>query len=232
MDYSRRRAITVVVGAVFCALCGLLCMHMVGASSNTVNASCLSEEELERLCSTTATAETSTSTTSSTTSITTTTSTTSTTVTTTAITTTSEAVTETEEYKINRDAEDYVWYYTDTDVAMLASTISNEIGGSDNYAQLTAVGWCVCNRVDSARWVEDTIGATVSRPGQFDYHGGFVYEGKCYDIASTVLQDWNDEKNYPGYVGPSRSIAPDYLNFWGDGVNNHFSNDYNEIIPQ
>ena len=231
MDYSRRRTITVVVGAVFCALCGLLCMHMIGATTNTVSASCLSEEELAQLSSTT-TEVSSTTSTASTSTTTTTTSTSSTTSTTTVVTTTSEATTETEGYEINRDAEDYVWYYTDTDVAMLASTISNEIGGSDNYAQLTAVGWCACNRVDSTRWVENTIGATVARPNQFAYDGGYIYEGKCYDIAATVLQDWNDEKNYPGYVGPSRSIAPDYLNFWGDGVNNHFSNDYNEIIPQ
>ena len=231
MDYSRRRTITVVVGAVFCALCGLLCMHMIGATTNTVSASCLSEEELVQLSSTT-TEVSSTASATSTSTTTTTTSTSSTTSTTTVVTTTSEVTTETEGYEINRDAEDYVWYYTDTDVAMLASTISNEIGGSDNYAQLTAVGWCACNRVDSARWVENTIGATVSRPSQFAYDGGYIYEGKCYDIAATVLQDWNDEKNYPGYVGPSRSIAPDYLNFWGDGVNNHFSNDYNEIIPQ
>ena len=233
MEHSRRRTAITVVGAIFCALCGLFCMHMLGTSPHMVNAMSISEEELAELNSATTTSSTST-TTSSTTSTTTTTSMTTAPETTTTVTTT-EAIAEKEspeEYEINRDAEDYVWYYTDTEVAMLASTISNEIGGSSNYAQLTAVGWCVCNRVDSTRWVENTIATTLTRSGQFAYHGGFIYEGKCYDIAATVLQDWNDEKNYPGYVAPSRSIASDYLNFWGDGVNNHFSNDYNEIIPQ
>ncbi len=167
---------------------------------------------------------------------TTTSTTTSTSATTTAATTTAVESTEPipePEFVIDRESPDYVWYYSADDICCLASCIDNEIGGSLDINQLTAVAWCVCNRIDSARWVEDTVYATISRANQFAYYGGRIDSGKCYDVAAMVLQDWNDEKNCPGYVGPSRSIPSDYLNFCavGDGFNNQFSNDYNTIIP-
>ena len=233
---KKHRTALNVFGVIFCAICSTLVLCLT-KSQNEPSAFASVEKyeafemslaenrkEIGVELGTTTTAATTTTTTSSTTSSTTTATTTATT-TTTAVETT--AVME----DVETEPVDYVWYYSDYEVPMLASLISNEIGGSDNYAQLTAVAWCVCNRIESTRWEETTVSATIQRPNQFAYYGGAIYEGKCYDIAATVLQEWNDEMNYPDYVGPSRSIPKDYLSFWGDGTYNHFSNDYNEIIP-
>ncbi len=229
-----RRLILGVIGALSCAFCGILTLHAIGELDWGVNgyatanaaAIMLGDEAIKSLDAIGTTSTTATTSTTSTTTTTTTTTTSAVTTTTSATTTTAITTTTTEPVLVEE-----VRYYTDYEVAMLASAVCNEIGGSDNYAQLTAVAWCVCNRVDSTKWVESTIGATLQRSGQFAYYGGAVYEGKCYDVAATVLAEWNKEKNNPDYISPERTLPRDYLSFWGDGTYNHFSNDVNEIIP-
>ena len=112
----------------------------------------------------------------------------------------------------------------------LAKTVWGEARGCSTIEK-AAVVWCVLNRVDSElAYMPDDIISVIT---QVDGHGYFHFRGynpdfpvtdEIYDIVVDVLARWELEKTGVENVG--RVLPKEYLYFHGDGLNNHFRDEY------
>lgn len=108
---------------------------------------------------------------------------------------------------------------------MIGRTIWGEAGGIQSEAERAAVAWCVLNRVDA--WGL-TVEQVITQPGQFHGYRDAANWGECppehLELAEDVLYRWASERYDVDYTG--RVLPPEYLFFWGDGVHNYFSTEY------
>ena len=117
---------------------------------------------------------------------------------------------------------EYEMYFTDADIIAVAKMLWGEARGCTRDNQAMAV-WCVLNRVDDSRF-PDTIQGVLSQPSQFHgYSPNFPVTDELYAVALDVLTRWNAEKNG---VAVERELPNTYLWFTGDGVQNHFREEY------
>lgn len=116
------------------------------------------------------------------------------------------------------------WEPDEAEVAYIAKTIFGEAGVVSSKARRAAVGWCILNRVDSPIF-PNTVEAVVTAPSQF--HG---YSEDCeppesyYELARDILTRYHREQQ--GETDAGRTLPQDYLYFWGDGKENHFTKDW------
>lgn len=112
--------------------------------------------------------------------------------------------------------------WTDKDVSMLAKMLWGEARGVPSDTEKAACVWCVLNRVDQGM---GTIAKVVTAPYQFvGYHENNPEDPELTALCEDVLTRWDKEKNGETDVG--RVLPSDYLWFTGDGMRNHFRNDY------
>lgn len=105
----------------------------------------------------------------------------------------------------------------------LARTMWGECRGCSTTEQ-AAVAWCVLNRVDDSRFPGDVV-AVCDQKNQFDgYSPDYPVESDLLALAEDVLDRWEREKAGESSVG--RVLPADYLYFEGDGVHNHFRQEY------
>lgn len=105
----------------------------------------------------------------------------------------------------------------------LARTMWGECRGCSTTEQ-AAVAWCVLNRVDDPRFPGDVV-AVCDQKNQFDgYSPDYPVESDLLALAEDVLNRWEREKAGESNVG--RVLPADYLYFEGDGVHNHFRQEY------
>lgn len=116
--------------------------------------------------------------------------------------------------------EEYVTYYTQADVEMLARLIWAEAGGIGSDTERACVAWTVLNRLDSPDFAGETIAEVVTAPGQFYYLDWAPLEEEFLTLAGDVLKRWNDEKN--GLDDTGRVLPAGYFWFAGDGRHNYF----------
>ena len=117
---------------------------------------------------------------------------------------------------------EYEMYFTEDDVIAVAKMLWGEARGCTRGNQAMAV-WCVLNRVDDGRF-PDTIQGVLSQPSQFHgYSPNFPVTDELYAVALDVLTRWNAEKNG---MTVERELPNTYLWFTGDGVQNHFREEY------
>ena len=122
------------------------------------------------------------------------------------------------------------------DVCLLAQTLWGESRGMNDYEN-SLVAWCICNRVDSAKF-PDTVEAVIKQSGQFHgYNASNPIDERLYKIARDVLVRWHMEKELIGDVG--RTLPEEYLYFYGKDLHNKFRitnsgqglYDFTDILP-
>lgn len=113
-------------------------------------------------------------------------------------------------------------YFTEDDVIACAKMLWGEARGCSEDNQTKCV-WVVCNRVDDERF-PDSIMEVLEQPSQFfGYSESFPVTDELYDIAFSVLLRWSYEKQG---IPVRRELPSSYLWFTGDGVTNHFREEY------
>ena len=116
----------------------------------------------------------------------------------------------------------YEMYFSEDDVVAMAKMLWGEARGCALDNQQKAV-WCVLNRVDDSRF-PDTIQGVLSQPSQFHgYSPDFPVWDELKEVALDVLTRWSLEKQG---VAVERELPNTYLWFTGDGVQNHFREEY------
>lgn len=117
---------------------------------------------------------------------------------------------------------EYEMYFSEDDVVAVAKMLWGEARGCDLENQIGCV-WIVCNRVNDPRF-PDTIQGVVAQPSQFyGYSPDFPVTDELYAVALDVLTRWSLEKQG---VTVERELPSTYLWFTGDGVQNHFREEY------
>ena len=117
---------------------------------------------------------------------------------------------------------EYEMYFTEDDVVAVAKMLWGEATGCALDNQQKAV-WCVLNRVDDERF-PDTILGVLSQPSQFHgYSPDFPVWDELKEVALDVLTRWSLEKQG---VTVERELPSEYVFFTGDGVQNHFREEY------
>lgn len=118
----------------------------------------------------------------------------------------------------------YLNPWSEAEVIAAAKTVYGEsmITGSDK--EMAAVMWCILNRVDSPIY-PDSIMEVITAPRQFHgYHEDNPVDEHIESLVRDVLNRWQAEKQGANHVG--RVLPAEYLFFWGDGWNNHFTTEY------
>ena len=117
---------------------------------------------------------------------------------------------------------EYEMYFTEDDVIAVAKMLWGEARGCELDNQQKAV-WCVLNRVDDPRF-PNTIQGVLSQPSQFHgYSPDFPVWDELKEVALDVLTRWSLEKQG---VTVERELPPEYVFFTGDGIQNHFREEY------
>lgn len=125
------------------------------------------------------------------------------------------------------NGNEYVSYYTYSDVEMLAKVAYSESRGVNSPLEISCIMWTILNRLDEGSY-GDTIEEVITQPNQFAYDPNNPMETDhgidLFAIASDVLRIWNDEKN--GIETLGRTLPSDYLWYGGDGEHNYFRNSF------
>lgn len=114
--------------------------------------------------------------------------------------------------------------WTEEEVEAVAKTVWGEsvITGSDQ--EMSAVAWCILNRVDSSAYA-DSIMEVVTQYRQFHgYDEDNPVDEHIKGLVLDVFGRWAAEKQGQEDVG--RTLPAEYLFFWGDGLHNHFTTEY------
>ncbi len=111
--------------------------------------------------------------------------------------------------------------FTDEDVELIAKALYGEAQGVRSRTNQAAVVWCILNRVD---YGYGTIAEVVKADCAFAFSESNLVLPDLYDLSLDVLLRWEQEKAGEVYVG--RVLPKGYLWMRGDGIINHFRNDY------
>lgn len=135
------------------------------------------------------------------------------------------------EHEVNAPNTDSVLtqLYSDNDVKLLAKTVYGEAHTTGSDTQMSAVVWCVLNRVDENGYgFGGSIEHVVMFPNQFTgYNENNPVDEHIEWLVKDVLDRWIAEKT--GRIDVGRTLPKDYLWFTGDGNENLFRNDYNIV---
>lgn len=108
---------------------------------------------------------------------------------------------------------------------VLAKTVYGEARGCSTTEQ-AAVIWCILNRVDDSGgyWPDDIIGVATQDSQFHGWDEGHPVLPELYELALDVIDRWQREKEGERNVG--RVLPSDYFYFHGDGLHNHFRQDW------
>jgi len=118
--------------------------------------------------------------------------------------------------------------YTEEDVQVLAKVVYGEALVTRSDMEMAAVVWCILNRVDSGDpFYPESIIEVATQEKQFHgYSPDHPVDQHIEWLVRDVLDRWAAEKNGAEDVG--RVLPADYLFFWGDGRQNHFTQEYHK----
>lgn len=118
--------------------------------------------------------------------------------------------------------EETLW--SEEEVVAVAKTVYGEAMVTSSDEEMSAVVWCILNRVDSPVY-PDSIIEVVTQHSQFHgYHEENPVDAGVEALVRDVLSRWSEEKQGASDVG--RTLPAEYLFFWGDGLHNHFTNEF------
>lgn len=118
--------------------------------------------------------------------------------------------------------------WTEDDVVTVAKTVYGEAWCTQSDTHMSAVVWCILNRVDDPTF-PSTPAAVATQPGQFyGYQSYHPVEPRVYDLVLDVFRRWSLEKSDPtaAGIGVGRTLPASYLYFVGDGYRNHYTENY------
>lgn len=116
--------------------------------------------------------------------------------------------------------------YTDAEVEAIAKTVYGEALITHSDMEMAAVVWCILNRVDSDDpFYPEGIMAVVTQSRQFHgYDEDHPVDEHIEWLVRDVLSRWMSEKEGKTDVG--RVLPAEYLFFWGDGLHNHYTTEF------
>ena len=112
---------------------------------------------------------------------------------------------------------------SEKEITLIAKTVGLEARGN-TYEQKAMVAWCILNRVDCNYNGQTTITEVVTAPSQFAYHWWNSVVAEDYQVARDVVLQWCLENEG---LEANRLLPSQYIFFWGDGRNNHFTTGVN-----
>lgn len=120
---------------------------------------------------------------------------------------------------VDHESEEPMW--SQAEVEAIAKTVYGEamVTGSDE--EMSAVVWCILNRVDSPIYPDSIIGVITQYKQFHGYHEDNPVDAGIETLVLDVLGRWEAEKQGQENVG--RTLPTEYLFFWGDGWHNHFT---------
>lgn len=115
--------------------------------------------------------------------------------------------------------------YDDVTVETLTNLLYGEARGIKELDKKSAVVWCVLNRYDNGKFGK-TIVDVATAPNQFSgYVKNRTYKDmECYEECKAMVIDVLDRYYTEEQVG--RTLPKDYLYFYGDGKQNHFTKEW------
>lgn len=115
--------------------------------------------------------------------------------------------------------------YTEEEVAILCKTVYGEALVTNSDEEMSAVVWCILNRVDDEdSYYADTISGVVTKSQFHGYDEDHPVTEHIEWLVRDVLDRWVAEKNGETDVG--RTLPSEYLFFSGDGWHNHFRTEW------
>lgn len=109
--------------------------------------------------------------------------------------------------------------YSENDIITLCKLVYGE-GRGLNKTEMSAIAWCVLNRVDSKTF-PNTIYEVCTQKSQFSgYKSHHPVWDNIRELVEDVLKRWEREKIGEKNVG--RTLPKTYLYFYGDGRHNHY----------
>ena len=123
---------------------------------------------------------------------------------------------------VDHESEEPMW--SQAEVEAIAKTVYGEamVTGSDE--EMSAVVWCILNRVDSPIYPDSIIGVITQYKQFHGYHEDNPMDAGIETLVLDVLSRWEAEKQGQENVG--RTLPAEYLFFWGDGWHNHFTTEF------
>ena len=122
----------------------------------------------------------------------------------------------------------YQKLYTERDVIAMAQMAYGEGWITQSDTEMSWSMWCACNRFDSGDPFYrdcDSIYDIITQERQFHgYDSNNPVEERLVNLARDVLDRWSAEKQGATDVG--RTLPAEYLFFWGDGLHNHFTTEW------
>ena len=117
----------------------------------------------------------------------------------------------------------YTIVINEEDAIALAKMAWGEARGCSDM-EIAATMWCVLNRVDAKG---GTVVGIITAPNQFHgYSPNHPVDERIYNLAVDVLTRWQMEQQGASPEEVGRVLPPQYLYFYGDGVSNHFKDNY------
>lgn len=108
---------------------------------------------------------------------------------------------------------------TDKDITALCKLVYGE-GRGLNKTEMSAIVWCVLNRVDS-KIFPNNIYDVCTQKGQFSgYKSHHPIWDNIQELVEDVIIRWSQEKS--GIKNVGRTLPNTYLFFIGDGKHNHY----------
>ena len=115
--------------------------------------------------------------------------------------------------------------YTEDEVVILCKTVYGEALVTNSDMEMSAVVWCILNRVDDASGqYPDTITGVVTKSQFHGYEADHPVTERIEWLVRDVLDRWVAERNGATDVG--RTLPSEYLFFTGDGWHNHFRTEW------
>ena len=114
------------------------------------------------------------------------------------------------------------------DAELLAKVAWGEFNDARNKEQISAVMWCVLNRLDAEYDGQKTVSEVVKAAGQFNGYSKYApIVPEYFEIAKDVLFRHGMEKHYGVAENVSgRTLPSEYLFFSGNGNVNIFRTEY------
>lgn len=123
---------------------------------------------------------------------------------------------------------EYEKLYTEQDVIAMAQMTYGESWITQSDTEMSWSMWCVCNRFDSGDPFYancESLYDIIAQNRQFHgYDPNNPIEDRLVELARDVLDRWSAEKQGATDVG--RTLPAEYLYFWGDGLHNHYTTEY------
>lgn len=132
---------------------------------------------------------------------------------------------------IVQEEPEIVCPFTDEEIEMLAKVMYAEANGIAWYgekngvsakARQAAVGWTVLNRYDD--WKYDSLKSVITKKGAFAYSPKTPLTDYMLELAKDIVDRWMKEKS--GDEDSGRTLPSGYYYFYGDGKENHFSQEW------